>query len=185
MPPRSCPRRWPRPPRTTWCWCRSINLTLLLFWSLQHGAGRWSAVACVLGAGAFLGLSILTKGLTGLAVVAVAYGGYLLSYSPRKLGDSASRCGDSAGGRSDCGALVPAMELRNPGFLRYYFLDRHLMGFVVTRPAARQPALVVLSADPARRRAALDRLSGEVANGQWPVASEDTISKSPNLQISE
>ena len=52
-----------------------INLTLLCLWESGRAAGRRCVAACLLGAGAALGLSILTKGLAGVAVVAVAYGG--------------------------------------------------------------------------------------------------------------
>jgi 4-amino-4-deoxy-L-arabinose transferase-like glycosyltransferase len=52
-----------------------INLTLLCLWESGRAAGRRFVAACLLGAGAALGLSILTKGLAGVAVVAVAYGG--------------------------------------------------------------------------------------------------------------
>ena len=51
-----------------------INLTLLLLWECDR-ASTWPAVVgCIVGAGFFCGLSILTKGLVGVAVVAMPTG---------------------------------------------------------------------------------------------------------------
>ena len=76
-----------------------------------------------------LGLSILTKGLAGVALVGIAYGGYLLF--TRRL--TAAICIRGAAALLLAGLIgstwYVTMELRSPGFLRYYFIDRHLLGF--------------------------------------------------------
>ena len=117
-----------------------INLTLLQLWQLQRGAGRGAAVARIVTAGVLMGLSILIKGLTGPAAVAVAYGGYVLL--TRRLSWAILLSGVAIGLVSVAVAApwYAAVDLRNPGFLRYYFLDRHLLGFATgTQPHGDQP----------------------------------------------
>jgi 4-amino-4-deoxy-L-arabinose transferase-like glycosyltransferase len=55
-----------------------INLALLLLLESERGASLPKTCWCVLGAGLFLGLSILTKGLMGVAAVGLAYGCHVL-----------------------------------------------------------------------------------------------------------
>ena len=142
-----------------------INLTLLLLWELDSaagcGKGKLPTVVCVAGAGFFLGLSILTKGLTGVAVAGLAYGGYVLcrwlstrmpsdNTSPnRKRGSSdvrpRLRLGLACAGvlLIAVGVAAPwylAVEARNPHFIRSYLLNRHLLGFATdTQPHGDQP----------------------------------------------
>jgi 4-amino-4-deoxy-L-arabinose transferase-like glycosyltransferase len=76
-----------------------------------------------------LGLSILTKGLEGVAIVGVGYALYLL------LARATTWKVVWQGIAVLAIALVMAlpwylaMEAREPGYLRYYFIDRHLLGF--------------------------------------------------------
>ncbi len=184
-----------------------VNLTILLLWeSSRHTpcalgpegrrhAERACYCWCVLGAGFFLGLSILTKGLMGVAVVGLAYGGYVLCrcLSTRTASDDTNPCPISGplslwervrvrAGREEnptfsspidtaltpapllngegtcclrfglvCGGVLLvavlvaapwylAVEAQNPGFFRYYFLDRHLLGLASdTQPHSDQP----------------------------------------------
>jgi 4-amino-4-deoxy-L-arabinose transferase-like glycosyltransferase len=105
-----------------------INLTLLFLWE-SHRTQTWRAMGvCAVAAGVFLGLAVLTKGLFGLAVVGLAHGGYLLL--TRRMVLSVMLCGMAA---LIVAALVAApwyaaVEMRNPGYLRYFFLERHLLG---------------------------------------------------------
>ena len=184
-----------------------VNLTILLLWeSSRHTpcalgpegrrhAERACYCWCVLGAGFFLGLLILTKGLMGVAVVGLAYGGYVLCrcLSTRTASDDTNPCPISGplslwervrvragreenptfsspidtaltpapllNGEGTCclrfglvfgGVLLVAVlvaapwylavEAQNPGFFRYYFLDRHLLGLASdTQPHSDQP----------------------------------------------
>jgi 4-amino-4-deoxy-L-arabinose transferase len=80
-------------------------------------------------AGCALGLSILTKGLAGLAMVGVGFAVYLL------VTRTLTRRLVVLGILTLVVAVlvaVPwylAMNAREPGYLRYYFLNRHLLGF--------------------------------------------------------
>ncbi len=152
-----------------------VNLSLLFLWeaegkgvrNLLCGDNRTEKVPdtfFAFFAGVFLGLSILTKGLMGVAVVGLAYGGYRLCrawalrkgtvpFSSNENWDSPplidlpalTRIALLGGGVLLIAALVAApwylaVESQNPGFLRYYFLDRHLLGLATdTQPHSDQP----------------------------------------------
>ena len=97
----------------------------------------------------------------GVAVVALAYGGYVLwrwmskrkvadDTNPKRkrgsiLGDPRWRVGLACGGVLLVAAVVAApwylaVESQNPGFFRYYFFDRHLLGLASdTQPHSDQP----------------------------------------------
>ena len=86
----------------------------------------------------------MTKGLLGVAVVGLAYGGYLLD--SRRV--TPSRCvaaGPTAVLLICCRRLIAApwylaVESQQPGFLRYYFFDRHVLGFATGKqPHSDQP----------------------------------------------
>ena len=55
-----------------------VTLATLLFWESERTTTRRAALTCILLLGTVLGLAILTKGLAGVALVGVAYGGHLL-----------------------------------------------------------------------------------------------------------
>lgn len=117
-----------------------INLAFLFLWE-SHRAGSKSAatackpsasgchLACVLATGVLLGLTVLIKGLIGIALVITAYGCYLLV---------ARRCSAVACLRLLAAVVIAAFaaspwfiaaEIENPGFLHYYFIQRHILGF--------------------------------------------------------
>jgi len=106
-----------------------VCLALLFFWEADRATttrGRWSCIGAV---GLFLGLSCLTKGLVGVAMVGVAYGSYLLV--TRRLTGAVCVRGAVA---LVIGGLVGstwylAMEYRSPGYLYYFFVERHVLGF--------------------------------------------------------
>jgi 4-amino-4-deoxy-L-arabinose transferase-like glycosyltransferase len=103
------------------------NLALGLLWRASRDSGfgiRDSVLA-----GLALGLSILTKGLEGIAIVGVGFAIYLLV--TRTLTRRLVLLGILV---VVIAALVAlpwylAMDAREPGYLRYYFLNRHLLGF--------------------------------------------------------
>jgi 4-amino-4-deoxy-L-arabinose transferase len=105
------------------------NLALGFLWraafALRASAGKrdWLLAAFT------LGLSILAKGFEGVAIVGVGYALYLIltrSLTWRLVAQGALVVAVAA--------LVAlpwyvAMNTREPGYLRYYFVDRHLLGF--------------------------------------------------------
>jgi 4-amino-4-deoxy-L-arabinose transferase-like glycosyltransferase len=91
-------------------------------------------------AGVALGLSVLTKGLEGVAIVGIGYGAYLLL--TRGITWTVVWQGIAVLAIAVVIALpwYLAMEAREPGYLRYYFIDRHLLGFATdTQRHAGQP----------------------------------------------
>ncbi len=117
-----------------------INLTMLFLWESQRAAAAPAAIARAVAAGVFLGLSILTKGLVGVGVVGLAYGSYLLI--ARRLSVAMVLRGMAV---LAAAALVASpwyilVETHNPGYLRYFFLERHLLGLVsASQPHSNQP----------------------------------------------
>ena len=106
-----------------------VTLAVLLCWESERTTTRRATLLCTLLLGLVLALAILTKGLAGVALVGVAQGGYLLL--ARRLSRKACLVATAALG---IGGLIAAawyiaVELRNPHYLYYYFIDRHLKGF--------------------------------------------------------
>lgn len=117
-----------------------INLTLLMLWQSDRAATRLATALCLLGAGGFLGLAILTKGLFGVAVVGVAYGGYLLL--ARRIGLAVLLRGMAVLIVAVLVALpwYAWVEMLHPGYLRYFFLERHVLGFLTdSQPHGDEP----------------------------------------------
>lgn len=102
-----------------------VNIALLAFWRLTT-FHSWLYVAL---AGLALGLSVLTKGLAAVAIVGLAFGLALLV--TRRLSVRLVLYGLAA---LAIAAVVAApwylaMETRQPGYLQYYFVSRHVLGF--------------------------------------------------------
>ena len=126
-----------------------VNLAIVGLWEARRAAG-WRWLGAVLGAGVMLGLAALAKGLPGVAVAGIACGGAVGAEAARgaiRLGSGTATDDD----RHSLRALGPlilagllavgiavavaapwylAAERRDPGYLRYFFRDRHLQGFV-------------------------------------------------------
>src|SRR5688572_25043268 len=81
-------------------------------------------------AGVCLGLSILTKGLVGVAFAGL-FGACLAAYRPAALVRLAIAL-TIAGGVAALTAApwYVAMEQAHPGYLHYYFVERHLQGYL-------------------------------------------------------
>jgi len=106
------------------------NLVVLAFWEQEQCGDarkmwRWVAAMSV-----FIALAFLTKGIIGVAVVASGLGLYAI------VSRSISR---SLVIRSAVALLVGgllaspwflAMEHASPGYLSYYFIDRHVLGYL-------------------------------------------------------
>ncbi|HXD17109.1 MAG TPA: glycosyltransferase family 39 protein [Vicinamibacterales bacterium] len=103
------------------------NLALGFLW--RGGRDPGSGIRDPLMAGVVLGVSILAKGLEGVAIVGTGYVLYLLitrSLTRRLVAHGVLVVAVAAL------AALPwylAMNAREPGYLRYYFVDRHLLGF--------------------------------------------------------
>ncbi len=120
-----------------------VNLAILLLLESERIGNRLRPALCIVGTGLFVGLSILTKGLLGVAVVGLAYGGYCLIRIFVHRGDSfvggnvfACLLRLSIRGTVVLGVAVLiaapwylAVDAQHPGFLRYYFIERHVLGF--------------------------------------------------------
>jgi len=106
-----------------------VCLAVLGFWEAERAKTRRAAARWTLAVGLLLGLAMLSKGLAGVAVVGVAYGGYLLV--TRRLTGAACLRGAAAlvVGAGVASVWYLAVEARQPGFLHYYFVERHLLGF--------------------------------------------------------
>ena len=103
------------------------NLALAFLWRARWDSG--SGIRDVGCAGIALGASILAKGLEGVAIVGVGYSVYLVV--TRTLTWRLVLQGVVVVGVAALVALpwYLAMNAREPGYLRYYFVDRHLLGF--------------------------------------------------------
>ncbi len=108
----------------------AINLLAICYWGAEHatsGPVRWR---WLIGGALCAALALLTKGLIGIAVFSVGIALYVLatrSYSWRQVGNCLFVM--------VVGAILAspwflAMEHASPGYLKYYFFDRHLLGYV-------------------------------------------------------
>ncbi len=117
-----------------------INLTILLLWEADRGVSRRSTIACTLAAGFFVGLAVLTKGLSGVAVVAVAYVGYLLI--ARKIRFALLMRGVVV---LAVAAVVAVpwyawIGMHVPNYLSYFFIERHVLGLMTdSQPHGDEP----------------------------------------------
>ncbi|HEY3158300.1 MAG TPA: glycosyltransferase family 39 protein [Vicinamibacterales bacterium] len=109
------------------------NLALGFLWragrEATSGGDPGSGIRDPLLAAVALGLSILAKGLEGVAIVGIGYAVYLLI--TRTLTWRLVVQGVLVVAVAALIALpwYLAMNAREPGYLRYYFVDRHLLGF--------------------------------------------------------
>lgn len=121
-----------------------VNLALLYYWEMEQGPGLRRHSARLLLIGGALGIACLMKGLVGVAVVGTVYGTYLLaSGSWRRLG--LARLALTAATTLGLAAVLAApwygmMEAYRPGYLWYFFIDRHVFGFATdTQMHSNQP----------------------------------------------
>lgn len=111
------------------------NLALLFLWRLDRASTAWRASLAAIAAGGFVGLAILTKGLVGVALVGVPFALWLLV--ERRLTPRTATLGlvSVSVGVALAAPWYLAMEQARPGYLRYFFVERHLLGFATpTQP---------------------------------------------------
>jgi 4-amino-4-deoxy-L-arabinose transferase-like glycosyltransferase len=117
------------------------NLALLFFWRAQQraagakaddptGSSSVGAVAALCAtAGLWLGLAVLTKGLSGVALVGLPFTLYLLVAGRLRM---SLVIGGVLALLVMTVVALPwylAMERGHPGYLHYFFVERHLLGF--------------------------------------------------------
>lgn len=105
------------------------NLTLLCLWETERATARRQQYQWLAAAACMFGLAIMTKALIGVAVVGIGYGLFLICSRTITVG-SCVRLGSAM----IVGAVLAspwfiAMEFRITGYLYYYFIERHAMGF--------------------------------------------------------
>ncbi len=117
-----------------------VNLALLCLWESDRDGSSRRAWTWTAAAGVVLGLAILTKGLAGVALVGIAYGGYLI-VSKRLCFVHGARAALALTVAAIVGSSwYLAVEHVHPGFLHYYFVDRHVLGFFTkSQPHGEEP----------------------------------------------
>lgn len=105
------------------------NAALVAFWRASRAPATRAVLAWSLGAGVALGFAILTKGLTGVAIVGLAHGTVLLLERRLTLAVAAGGILALVVSLAIASPWYLAMEQVQPGYLHYYFVERHLFGF--------------------------------------------------------
>jgi 4-amino-4-deoxy-L-arabinose transferase len=109
-----------------------VVLAVAAFWEARFTASARGTLAWSVLAGVWLGLALLTKGLVGVAVVGLAVGAWLIwegAVSLRLVGVGVLALAVAA----VVGApWYVAMERANPGYLRYFIVERHFLGFTTS-----------------------------------------------------
>jgi 4-amino-4-deoxy-L-arabinose transferase-like glycosyltransferase len=107
-----------------------INLFVLCFWEQEqttNTASRWKWVA---GATICVALALLTKGLIGVAVISVGIGLYAIVTRSLSWGLIVRGSVALVAGGILASPWFLAMEAASPGYLYYYFVQRHFLGYV-------------------------------------------------------
>jgi len=106
-----------------------VNLAILLFWQSDRAKTWKSSSGFALAIGVILGVAILAKGLLGVAMVGVAYGSYLLMTRRFTLAACYRGLISLLIAAAIASIWYLAVERRQPGYLHYYFIERHVLGF--------------------------------------------------------
>lgn len=106
------------------------TLALLFFWNSAGAGNRSLALRSAGAAGIALGIAILIKGLTGVALVCIGYGLFLLWSRRVSLEAMISILVAVVIGAAISAPWYVLMDLRHPGYARYFFLERHVSGFL-------------------------------------------------------
>jgi 4-amino-4-deoxy-L-arabinose transferase-like glycosyltransferase len=108
------------------------NGALLAFWLAARSPRAIAVLAWSLAAGGCLGLAMLTKGLSGVAIVGLAHA--TVCFLERRLSVVVVLGGVLALALAAAVAAPAylAMEHAQPGYLKYYLFERHVLGAVTT-----------------------------------------------------
>ncbi len=121
-----------------------VNLAILFYWEIEQGCDLRRQQGLLLLVGVSLGIACLMKGLVGIAVVGTVYGSYLIAGGAWRKAGWRRLC-LTASLTLGLAALLAApwyllMEVYRPGYLRYFFIDRHVFGFATdTQMHSNQP----------------------------------------------
>ncbi len=105
-----------------------VVVALGAFWRASTAATSGALVGWTVVAGLALGLSILGKGLTGVGLVGVAMAAWLLWTRALSWRLVASGAAAVLIGAAVAWPWYAAMEQASPGYLNYFFMDRHVAG---------------------------------------------------------
>jgi 4-amino-4-deoxy-L-arabinose transferase-like glycosyltransferase len=130
------------------------NLAMLALWEMEQSASRARRCLWLIFAALIFGLTILTKGLLGPAIVVAGFAGWLLLKKTTSVAVWARLFATVAAGAVVASPWFIAVEFRVPGYLYYYFVERHILGFATTtQPHGHEPwyyylPIIVLGALP-------------------------------------
>ena len=159
-----------------------VNLAILWFWEAERAMrGLANHLLAILKIGAVLGLACLTKGLSGVAVIGLTYGGYLVLVREQCFtatgGDGATAAaqpplapillrGGAGAGRCDAAGrpVVCAHGAAQSGLSALFLFGASRAGLRHAKPD-QAPHRLVLPAASAAGRSTLDRLSARGAVG--------------------
>lgn len=105
-----------------------VALAFGAFWRLHHARTSGARAAWTLAAGVVLGLSILGKGLTGVGLVGVGMVAWMAWTRTWSLALVAGAAVALVIGALIAWPWYAAMEQASPGYLTYFFLQRHVEG---------------------------------------------------------
>jgi 4-amino-4-deoxy-L-arabinose transferase-like glycosyltransferase len=105
------------------------NMILLGWWGALHEDSprrrlSWAALAT-----ACVALAVLTKGLIGVAIASVGFGAYAIMLRRRLTATMACVAASVLLGALVASPWYLAMEMRVPGYLHYYLVERHFKGY--------------------------------------------------------
>jgi hypothetical protein len=106
------------------------NFALLCFWNALHAASRRSAAWHYVAAGLFLGLNALAKGLLGVAIVCLAFGLYVIVSRRTRVSVFFGSAIAALAAFLVASPWYVLMSMRNPGYAYYFFVERHLLGYL-------------------------------------------------------
>ncbi|MEQ9409691.1 MAG: glycosyltransferase family 39 protein [Fuerstiella sp.] len=116
------------------------SLALLCLWEMERSSVRRRQRTWLAGAAVMFALAILTKALIGVAIIGIGYGGFLILSRQIRTGRCLRLFSVIVLGVLVASPWYLAMELRVSGYLYYYFVERHLLGFVTaTQPHGHEP----------------------------------------------
>jgi 4-amino-4-deoxy-L-arabinose transferase len=105
------------------------NGALIAFWRAARSPRAVRVLAWSLLAGVCLGGAILTKGLSGVAIVGLAHATVLLLERRLRMVVIVGGVLALGVGIAAAAPWFVAMERAHPGYLEYYLLQRHVLGF--------------------------------------------------------
>ena len=108
------------------------TLAILFLWRADRSATAGGMLGSAALAGVFVGLAMLTKGLVGVALVGVPFAVFLVIERRLTVRIVLAGVVTLAIGACIAAPWFLAMERLRPGYLHYFFVERHLMGLTTT-----------------------------------------------------